>query len=447
MQTSCHEKFPDLPKIVLVVVSCRVASKRKFVRPTLVDVVGAPAGQRLGGLADVGLGVGPAVGAEREQLHDLAGVVLVRRALAVVDAVEEREHRRVDGDVAQQVGERAERRAAEERVLAEHQVDLHRVAVAREPVVPDQRHALDQRLVAADHAVQPPEVVVAVEVVGLQRAAVAVLRRGADERRLADRMDELGDRGVQAHRRDARHVAGLGAEARAPQQALGLAGGHGDRRRRGPRARRVGRRVGGGAGARVDRRRRREGWRGGLVADRGGRGLAHHLLLLFDRLADLHPLLLAVHLLGDGFAGALDGGLVLLLDRLALLGVDGGHERRHSVQMRTMGLVRTSSARVRRRSEVPGADHANLAFEPRRHNAPVPSASRPAKLAGCSIQRAPSTRRTWPWATSATSPSTRERLGDDAVGAGADVVGLLAAGHPVAPEVPAGARPRGSRRW
>ena len=80
-----------------------------------------------------------------------------------------------------EVVERAERVAAEELVLVEHQALLADAVVGGgEPVVPDQRHALDQRLVGADHAVEPPEVVVAPGVVGRERAAVVV---GAARRR------------------------------------------------------------------------------------------------------------------------------------------------------------------------------------------------------------------------------------------------------------------------
>ena len=75
-----------VPKIVLLPVSWRVGSKRKLCLPSRRPSR-APAGQRPRRLADVGLGVGAAVGAEREQLHHLARVVLVRVRLRVVDPV------------------------------------------------------------------------------------------------------------------------------------------------------------------------------------------------------------------------------------------------------------------------------------------------------------------------------------------------------------------------
>ena len=117
------------------------------------------AGQRAGGLADVGLGVAVAL-AEREELHQLAREVLVGLVLVGADQVEERPHRGVLHHVGQQRRERAERAAAEDRVLAQHQ---RRVLVARgEVVVPEEHHLLFQRPRGADHPVHPPEHVVAV---------------------------------------------------------------------------------------------------------------------------------------------------------------------------------------------------------------------------------------------------------------------------------------------
>ena len=57
-----------------------------------------------------------------------------------------------------------------------------------------------------------------------------------------------------------------------------------------------------------------------------------------------------------------------------------------------------------------GADDADLALEAEdARRAPVSRCRRPPNAAGCSTQRAASARRTWPWATSATSPSTAQR--------------------------------------
>jgi hypothetical protein len=152
------------------------------VRVSLFGPFRSPAGQHAGHFADIVLGVGAAVGAEREQLHHLARVVLVRFVLVVVDPVEEHEHRRVGGDGEEQVVKPAERVFAEQVVLLEHQplaVDLF-VGVG-EPVVPDERHLLYQLLVGANHAIEPPGVISAPFVFGaftVDRVAFVVDRSG-----------------------------------------------------------------------------------------------------------------------------------------------------------------------------------------------------------------------------------------------------------------------------
>ena len=137
----------------------------------------APAGQRARHFAHVVLGVRAAIGAEREQLHHLARVVLVRVPLVVGGAVEEQQHRGVGGDREKQFVEAAERHRAEQLVLIEHQllaVDL--VVGVREPVVEDERHPLHQLLVGAHHAVEPPAVVIAPGVRRFERVAFFVDR-------------------------------------------------------------------------------------------------------------------------------------------------------------------------------------------------------------------------------------------------------------------------------
>ena len=161
------------------VVVARVVAE-VHVAGALLPVV-AEAGQRPRLLADVRLAV-PAAGAEREELHHLARVVLVRRPLRVVAAVQPEEHRRVLRHVEQQLLERAEPVVAEELVLIQHQPLRVDAAVrGREPVVPDERHPLDERARRAHHPVEPPDVVVAPRVVGRERSSLLVLRRGADE--------------------------------------------------------------------------------------------------------------------------------------------------------------------------------------------------------------------------------------------------------------------------
>ena len=196
----------------------------EVVHAELVAPLEVEAGQRAGELAHVVLGVGAAVGAEREQLHQLARVVLVRVPARVLVQVEPRDHRRVLRHVVGELVEGPERAAAEERVLLEHQALLaHSVVRGREPVVPDERHPLHERLARAHHPVEPPQVVVSVGVRRGQRVAVAVGRLGAGERRLADRPGECSDRAVQPQRREQLGVSGRGAEAGAPQEPLGLA--------------------------------------------------------------------------------------------------------------------------------------------------------------------------------------------------------------------------------
>ena len=181
-----------------------------------------PAGQRARLLAHVALGVGAAVGAEREQLHHLAAVVLVRRAFLVLQAVQPFEHRGVRRDVAQQVVERAERVLAEQLVLLEHQLLAADAVVGRrEPVVPDERHPLDERAARAHHAVEPPGVIVAPRRVRRQRMALVVVRLRADEP-LEARVDEGVHGAGEPELRERLGLALARAEAGAPEQTLGL---------------------------------------------------------------------------------------------------------------------------------------------------------------------------------------------------------------------------------
>ena len=113
---------------------------------------------------------------------------------------------------------------AEELVLVEHQpLRADAVVRGREPVVPDERHALDERPVRAHHAVEPPEVVVAPRVVRRERAVVVVRGRGADEA-LARRAGQRADGAVEAELREALGLAWARPEAGAPEQPLGLRG-------------------------------------------------------------------------------------------------------------------------------------------------------------------------------------------------------------------------------
>jgi hypothetical protein len=201
------------------VVPLRVEAEAR--RPDVVVPVVAEAGQRARLLAHVALGVA-ALGAEGEELHQLTRVVLVRRPLLVLVPGEPEEHRRVARDREGELLERTEEVRAEELVLREHQLLGADAGVGgREPVVPDERHALDERTARAHHAVEPPEVVVAPGVVRRQPVLVVVDRRGADEA-LAAGTGQRADGAVQALAREPLRLTRPRAEAGTPEQALGL---------------------------------------------------------------------------------------------------------------------------------------------------------------------------------------------------------------------------------
>ena len=219
---SRQSKFPALPKIRFLPSSWRSSSNRKSTIPRVVVPVVGPAGQRPCLLAHVVLGVAVRC-PEREQLHHLAPVVLVRSLLLVLVAGEPDEHRRIGRHVEQQVLERAQRVLAEQLVLIE--VERHLADVGgREPVMPGQRHPLDQRLIGADHPVEPPEQIVAPRIGGRQGQAVIAMRLRALETRLAVRAGQRVNGPAQALARELRRLAGRRPEAGTPKQALGLLG-------------------------------------------------------------------------------------------------------------------------------------------------------------------------------------------------------------------------------
>ena len=119
---------------------------------------GAPAdaiaGQRARRLADVVLGV--VALPEAEELHDLTREVLVGLAAAVGDVVEVHEHRRVLEHRAQQHPVVAQGVLVDQLGLTDHVVAaLHGGLGAREEAVPEEPHAIPQRVLAADHALEP----------------------------------------------------------------------------------------------------------------------------------------------------------------------------------------------------------------------------------------------------------------------------------------------------
>ena len=166
----------------------------------------APAGQRAGLLADVSLGVAAAIGADREELHQLPPVVLVRRVLGVVGAREPEQHRGVLRDREQQL-------------LEPRRSDP--VARGREPVVPDEGHPLDQRPVRPDHPVEPPELIVAPGVVRGERVSVVVVRPRAPEALVA-RVRQLVDRALETELRELLGFTLPRAEAGPPKEPFGL---------------------------------------------------------------------------------------------------------------------------------------------------------------------------------------------------------------------------------
>ena len=189
--------------------------------PLVVVPVVPPAGQRPRLLADVALRVTPAR-AEREQLHQLAAVVLVRRALLVVGPAEPEEHRRVLRDGEQELLERAEPAAAEEAVLFQHQpLGADAGVRGREPVVPDERHPLDERPARPHHPVEPPEVVVAPGVGRRDPMLVVVDGSRADEP-LALRPRQRADGVVEALPREPLGLTRSRAETGAPKKPFGL---------------------------------------------------------------------------------------------------------------------------------------------------------------------------------------------------------------------------------
>ncbi len=180
-----------------------------------------PAGERARLLAHVAFRVAVAL-AEREELHQLATVVLVRRVLAVVRAGQPDQHRRVRGDRDEEPVEAPERVAAQQPVLGEHQL-LRADAGVRggEPVVPDECHPLDERTARPDHPVEPPEMIVTPRVGGCERASLVVARPRADPA-LAGRMRERADGAVEAETGEARGLAPARAEPGAPEETLGF---------------------------------------------------------------------------------------------------------------------------------------------------------------------------------------------------------------------------------
>ena len=147
--TLSPSKRSVFPRMVLGVSSCQ--SGRNGVS-ALDD---RPAGQRPRDLLDVALG--ELADAEGEELHQLAGEVLVRLALPVRRGVEPVEKGGIAEHRPQQVAERPAAMAAKRLVLPAHGLDVLDLELAgREVVVPDQSEALGQGIGREEHPVEPP---------------------------------------------------------------------------------------------------------------------------------------------------------------------------------------------------------------------------------------------------------------------------------------------------
>ncbi len=98
-----------------------------------------------------------------------------------------------------------------------------------EVVVPEERHLLDQRAVAADHPVDPPELVMAPLVGRVERALVDPRLRTVQSRAAGRPVDDPVERRAAAAAGPGARLGGGRAEAGAPEEAadvgLGPAGG------------------------------------------------------------------------------------------------------------------------------------------------------------------------------------------------------------------------------
>jgi hypothetical protein len=188
-------------------------------------VVVAPSREGTGDLDDVGLGVvlvaGTVEDTEREELHQLAGEVLVRDFLPIANRVEELHHRGVLRDCLDEILHAALGREPEELILGSHELDrgveVRREELrdpGREVVVPEQHELLLGRILGLDHVVDPLVVL---------RLLIAALRLEGGRR-----VAEQPIRRVPAREADDAapvELRSCRSEARAPQQVarIGLA--------------------------------------------------------------------------------------------------------------------------------------------------------------------------------------------------------------------------------
>ncbi len=141
------------------------------------EIIVDPAGEGAGRLADIALGI--VAHAHGEELHYLAGEILVRGAFHVLRRVEVGQHRRIARDVDKKLAEAAGRVSMEQRELLLHLAIVADLLLAgREMAVPEQRHLLFQRPVGRDHAVGPPMR----QATGLQHGGAQPIEEAIDHR-------------------------------------------------------------------------------------------------------------------------------------------------------------------------------------------------------------------------------------------------------------------------
>jgi hypothetical protein len=185
--------------------------------------------------------------AHREELHQLAREVLLRPAANIEAPVEPDQHRRVPGDLEQQIAEVSDREFPEQLDLADDAVGVlaglggeHAGGFRRsegavdfrvgggEVVVPEERHLLLERALAMDHPEQPA--LARVVDVRQRLKAPGGTRGDADVPRLADLAVDVvrcaveGEQALdgrdERHRRIARDVVFNRSERGPPQQML-----------------------------------------------------------------------------------------------------------------------------------------------------------------------------------------------------------------------------------
>ena len=180
-----------------------------------------PAGEGPGGLADVALGVMP--GAQREQLEELAGEVLVGLVLLAGSPVEPDEHGRVGDDRLEERGEAAQGVSSQRLVLPVHERDrLDLLVAGGEVAVPEEGQLLAERVGPVEDAVEPADLEQVEVRRGPRRLAQAVDRLGVLGGELR-RVEEPLDAGGRAGREVAEQLRTRRAEAGAAVQVGDLA--------------------------------------------------------------------------------------------------------------------------------------------------------------------------------------------------------------------------------